>query len=139
MSAGIMAAFIPCRKTDRVNPGAQAVLMKGAPNAGDRIHMKLAAGTLEDRIRKRAYYLWEADGRPPNRDDEFWERARELIAIEANPTAGQLPNPMIHGDPAGPEQPVEPIEAAENQGEFPARLTDQGDRQATPRRRSRKA
>jgi hypothetical protein len=46
---------------------------------------------------------------------------------------------MIHGDPAGPEQPVEPIEAAENQGEFPARLTDQGDRQATPRRRSRKA
>jgi Protein of unknown function (DUF2934) len=138
MSAGIMAAFIPCRKTDRVNPGAQPVLMQGARNAGDRIQMKLAAETLEDRVRKRAYDLWETDGRPPNRGDEFWERARELIAIEDNPTAGQLPNPMVHGDPAGPEEPVEPIESVESQGEFPARLTDQGDRQAAPRRRSRK-
>jgi DUF2934 family protein len=68
MSAGIMAAFIPCRKTDCVTPGA---------------------------------HLWEADGRPPNRDDEFWERARELIAIDDNPTAGQLPDPMVPGDLAG--------------------------------------
>jgi hypothetical protein len=92
---------------------------------------------LEARIRTRAYHLWEQDGRPHGRDEEFWERARELIAIEDHPSAGQLPNPMEHG--ASPEraQPVEPIEAVENQGEFPGRFTDQGDRQSAPRRRQR--
>jgi hypothetical protein len=100
--------------------------------------MASAGASLDERIRSRAYHLWEADGRPHGREAEFWERARELIAIEDNPTAGQLPNPMqTHARP-GPEQPVEPIEAVENQGEFPSRLTDQGDRQPTPKRRRKK-
>jgi hypothetical protein len=96
-----------------------------------------SVATLDERIRIRAYHLWEQDGRPAGRDAEFWERARELIAIEDNPTAGQLPNPMRKGPP-GPAQPVEPIEAVENQGEFPDRFTDQGEKQQAPRRSRRK-
>jgi hypothetical protein len=96
-----------------------------------------SVATLDERIRIRAYHLWEQDGRPAGRDAEFWERARELIAMEDNPTAGQLPNPMKKGPP-GPAQPVEPIEAVENQGEFPDRFTDQGEKQQAPRRRRRK-
>jgi Protein of unknown function (DUF2934) len=44
--------------------------------------MKSAAETLEDRIRERAYQLWEADGRPPGRDVEFWHRACEMVATD---------------------------------------------------------
>jgi Protein of unknown function (DUF2934) len=36
------------------------------------------AQTLEDRIRERAYYLWEGSGRPAGRDEEFWHRAIEM-------------------------------------------------------------
>jgi hypothetical protein len=100
--------------------------------------MTPAVPSQDERIRVRAYHLWEADGRPRGREEEFWERARELIAIEDNPTAGQLPNPMQANPRPGPEEPVEPIEAVENQGEFPGRLTDQGERQQAPSRRKRK-
>lgn len=36
--------------------------------------------TDEDRIREYAYYLWETEGRPVGRADEFWHRASEQIA-----------------------------------------------------------
>ena len=32
-------------------------------------------GTSEDQIRERAYALWELDGRPDGRSDEYWEQA----------------------------------------------------------------
>jgi hypothetical protein len=35
----------------------------------------------EDHIRRLAYRLWEAAGRPDGRDDEFWHRA---VAGEAS-------------------------------------------------------
>lgn len=93
-----------------------------------------ADDAMEERIRVRAYYLWQADDRPEGRDQEFWQRARELIAIEDNPTAGQKPNPMTGtGEPGS-----EPIEAVDNQGELPDRVTDQGERQPPPRRRRRR-
>lgn len=43
----------------------------------------------EQRIRERAYQLWEQDGRPHGRDWDHWERARTLIASEdgAGPVA----------------------------------------------------
>ncbi len=84
------------------------------------------------RIRERAYHLWEADGRPHGREDEFWERAEELIGMEDNATSGQQPVKA----PA-----VEEAEIQENYGEIPGRLTDQGDRPQTPvaRTRSRRA
>ena len=88
---------------------------------------------LEQRIRERAYHLWELDGCPHGRDLEYWERARELIAIEDNPTAGQLPNPMTLPDRLGPTgEPIEEAEIQENEGEIPNRFTDQGDRAMVP-------
>ncbi len=39
----------------------------------------------ERRVRERAYYLWEKEGSPPGRDQEFWERARLLE------DAGEMP------------------------------------------------
>jgi hypothetical protein len=33
---------------------------------------------FERRIRDTAYYMWEAEGRPEGRDQEYWHRAREV-------------------------------------------------------------
>lgn len=88
----------------------------------------------EAAIRKRAERMWKQDGSPPGRFDEYLERARELQAIIDNPTAGELPNPIVehHGEIPPPE-PVEEAEIQENLGEFPAgTLTDQGDRLQFP-------
>jgi hypothetical protein len=42
--------------------------------------------TIEDRVRDRAYALWERDGRPDGRSDEYWQQARsEVEAEEAEP------------------------------------------------------
>ncbi|HVY16517.1 MAG TPA: DUF2934 domain-containing protein [Rhodopila sp.] len=81
----------------------------------------------EQRVRERAYHLWEAEGKPHGRDVEFWERARELVAIEESATAGRLPNPATR-----PEAGVEDASIQENLGEFPDRFTDQGDVRPTP-------
>jgi hypothetical protein len=37
----------------------------------------------QDRIRDRAYALWEADGRPDGRDGEHWTRAERELSEEA--------------------------------------------------------
>lgn len=42
-----------------------------------------SAEDLEQLIRERAHQLWESDGRPEGRDEEYWHRARELINAEA--------------------------------------------------------
>ncbi len=72
----------------------------------------------EHRVRERAYHLWETEGKPHGRDVEFWERARELIAIEENAGAAQLPNPMTHPETAR-ETGVEEAKIQENLGEAP--------------------
>ena len=36
----------------------------------------------EQRIRERAYSMWEADGRPDGRAEQYWNRAQELIEDE---------------------------------------------------------
>jgi hypothetical protein len=94
----------------------------------------LSSTDREDRIRERAYKLWEENGRPEGRDLELWEQAEDLIAMEENPSAGLLPNPS-NKDPAliG----VEEAEIQENYGEIPGRLTDQGERLQTPEKRHR--
>jgi len=71
----------------------------------------------EERIRARAYQLWERDGRPEGREAHHWEEAKLLIAAEDG--RGTMYAPKIVPD-------AEPREALENQGEFPT-LTDQGE------------
>ncbi len=85
----------------------------------------------EQRVRERAYALWEAEGKPHGRDVEYWERARELTAIEENAGVGLVPNPLGRPDPAR-EAGVEEAEIQQNLGEFPDRFADQGEVQPTP-------
>jgi hypothetical protein len=93
----------------------------------------------EQRVRQRAYHLWETEGKPHGRDVEYWERARELIAIEESAGAGLLPNPQT--EPDSPRVTgVEEAEIQENLGEFPDRFADQGEVRPTPapKRRARR-
>jgi hypothetical protein len=73
--------------------------------------------------------MWETEGHPHGREDEFWERASELVGMEESGKAGQIP--------VEEERPEEAF-IQENLGEFPGRQTDQGDRPATPQRQARK-
>jgi hypothetical protein len=93
----------------------------------------------EQHIRERAYHLWEMEGKPHGRDTEYWERARELIGMEESAGSALLPNPQTHPD-SPRETGIEEAEIQENLGEFPDRLADQGEVQATPtpKRRSRR-
>jgi hypothetical protein len=91
---------------------------------------------LEQRIRERAYRLWEQEGRPEGRADVHWDEATELVAIEQNLRfTMQPPHPERFG-PTG--EPIEPLVAVENQGEFPT-ITDQGEEQSYPTRKRRRA
>ena len=42
---------------------------------------------LEEQIRREAYLLWQKEGRPPGRELEHWEAARELVRHRAPETA----------------------------------------------------
>ena len=83
------------------------------------------------RIRVRAYHLWEADGRPHGRAQEYWDRAEELIGMEDHAGAALEPNPMTRDEPI-PGVTVDEAAIQENYGEFPDRLTDQGEWRQTP-------
>lgn len=72
----------------------------------------------EERIREKAYALWEAEGHPHGRADAHWTMAREMVAIEDS-----LPSTLL---PVHDGETVEPEIAIENQGEFPG-LADQGE------------
>lgn len=88
----------------------------------------------EQRIRERAYHLWEADGAPHGRDREYWERAEILDRMEAAPHAGELPYPK----PGDENPPVEEAAIQQNLGEFPDRFADQGERSQTPQPRRKR-
>lgn len=77
---------------------------------------------LEQRIRERAYQIWLQEGMPESRHLDHWRLATELIAIED----GQK-STLKAVEKLGPEgEPIEPLEAIQNSGEFPT-LTDQGE------------
>jgi hypothetical protein len=79
----------------------------------------------QQRIRERAYRLWEEDGCPEGRDLEYWDRAKFLVGIEENPGAGQIP-------PEAKHDVIEEAEIQDNLGEFPDRFADQGEWRQTP-------
>ena len=88
-------------------------------------------GDFEERVRERAYRLWQQEGCPEGRADVHWDQACELVAIEENQKLTLKPVRSPHTESG---EPVEPIQAVENVGEFPT-LTDQGEEQTVPRRR----
>ena len=44
----------------------------------------------EESIRERAYYLWEADGRPEGLDEHYWHLASSQLLVETVVPAPQL-------------------------------------------------
>ena len=85
----------------------------------------------QERIRARAYLIWIDEGRPEGRADAHWDMATELVAIEDNQLSTLKP---IQSDPVAQSptsEPVEPLLAVRNAGEFPT-LTDQGEEEAYP-------
>jgi hypothetical protein len=90
----------------------------------------------EQRVRERAYHLWETDGKPFGHDIEYWERARALVGMEESAGSGLVPENEM-----SPDSPrvtgIEEAQLQENLGEFPGQLTDQGDSKPTPAIRKR--
>ena len=41
---------------------------------------------MQDDIQRRAYHLWEADGRPEGQDQSYWFKAVAEIAADAAKT-----------------------------------------------------
>jgi hypothetical protein len=72
---------------------------------------------VEQRVRERAYKIWIDEGKPEGQADAHWEKARLIVSVEDSmPT---MLKPIT-------EPQAEPVEAYQNQGEFPT-LTDQGE------------
>ncbi len=90
------------------------------------------------RVRERAYHLWEADGQPHGRDQEYWERAVRLVGMEESGNSGQLPNPGTEATTPFTD-PVEEASIQDNLGEFPDRSSDQGEHAQTPSAELRRA
>lgn len=100
----------------------------------------------DKKIAARTRSLWEQAGKPSSGPEAYADRARELIAIEqhqqdtfkptgAEPQENVEDDPIASPDVFGPEgEPVEPVLAVENEGEFPT-LTDEGEGDPVPRRR----
>lgn len=86
----------------------------------------------EERIRQHAYRIWQEEGTPDGQARRHWEMAEELVAQEEGVSLTTEPNPMREEAPPR-EEPVEPPEALENQGDFPT-LTDQGKGTVPPKR-----
>jgi hypothetical protein len=82
--------------------------------------------TREHRVRERAYHLWEADGKQHGRDIEFWERARELVAMEESAGSGPLPNPTTHLE-SGRETGTGEADIQDKLGEFPGGFAEPGE------------
>lgn len=69
-----------------VHPDAASVIVVRCPNVVTELSMSESSQEnirdCEHRIRERAYHLWEADGCPEGRAQEYWERAQASINNE---------------------------------------------------------
>lgn len=83
----------------------------------------------EEKIRRKAHELWEAEGRPEGRQDSHWVQAREIVALEEG--AGQAALKPVDETVS---EPVEPAIAATSHGEVPG-LTDLGGEGGVPSRK----
>src|SRR3954447_1490225 len=101
---------------------------------GDEWEMSLF-DEVEERIKRRAYEIWQREGCPEGREADHWALAKEEIAIEDNQNQALLPNPSQGGDDTvvHPE-PVEPLLAAESLGEDVGGPTTQSEEQPLPKK-----
>lgn len=95
------------------------------------------ADDLDQRIKRRAYEIWEREGRPQGREQDHWKLASEEIAIEDNLKQTLVPNPSGgNDDTADRPEPVEPLLSVETQTEGVA-PAGQEDPQPAPAKRTR--
>ncbi len=71
----------------------------------------------EDRIRERAYRLWQDDGSPEGRADEYWGRAEAQVNAEGGfeppePAIAQSDKRRAAGEPLEEGDAVPPAERA---------------------------
>jgi len=95
---------------------------------------ELTGDDREQRIRNKAYDIWLDEGRPEGRGEVHWDMASELVAIQENYALTLMPVPD-HASSTPTGEPVEPLLAIENAGEFPT-LTDQGEESPYPHKRA---
>ncbi|GBQ61510.1 hypothetical protein AA103196_0046 [Ameyamaea chiangmaiensis NBRC 103196] len=83
------------------------------------------------RIAAKAQDLWIADGKPACGADSYREQAADLIGMERNPDAGQIPvDPPV---PVGPDgQPIEDARLEDNLGNPGGSLNERDDKRETP-------
>jgi hypothetical protein len=74
---------------------------------------------FEERVRRKAYELWQSEGGTHGRADDHWRIAQQLVGEEIARGRADLP---YFGDPDGP---AEDAALQDNLGEFPG-LADQG-------------
>ena len=83
------------------------------------------------RVRERAYHLWEANGKPHGRDIEFWERACAQVAMEETALLDLRTDPQTHPEPARQTR-VARSDIENKPGEPPEQIADRQDAQPTP-------
>lgn len=67
-------------RRDATDAPVYAATLSGAAQAAEPDR---GADSREQKIRQRAYELWEQEGCPPGRADEYWHRAERAIASES--------------------------------------------------------
>lgn len=73
----------------------------------------------DERIRARAYQLWEEAGQPQGRDEEFWSRAVQEVGGDKGSDGSGKPAGGASGDPASDPAQVNP-EATPGTGMLPS-------------------
>lgn len=72
-----------------------------------------------ERISRKAFEIWESEGRPHGRDRAHWDQAKEIVALHDSMGDTLLPRDT------GSFEPEEPSQAVEAYGDMPG-ITDQG-------------
>ncbi|MFC4166843.1 DUF2934 domain-containing protein [Teichococcus aestuarii] len=78
----------------------------------------------EERIRARAYEMWEAEGRQEGKAEHYWHRAREEMEPPSGSLDDQLADTFPASDPpsmTSPSYPEEPLPAVPQDEALPAR------------------
>ncbi|WP_336945093.1 DUF2934 domain-containing protein [Asaia sp. HN010] len=101
------------------------------PNEQTPLNPLIDSPEREARIAAKARELWEADGKPGCGAGAYRENASEIVGMEEHPHSGEIPVDRLP-DAQFADVQVENAEIQKNLGEFPERLTDQGDRDHFP-------
>ena len=86
----------------------------------------------DDAIRQRAYFLWEADGRPEGRGDHYWHLAHEEAARALGAKTGTRTAKVIKGK--NPSEMPAALNAGQKAGKSKAKVKAAGDATAKPKK-----